>query len=304
MHVFRNVLVSVDLTRGHDFHPSASGNPGKEAVHTAFWLARKSSAHLTFFSVLPGDGSVPAGPAREILSNLAGQAEASGLQAQIEVVEGTPWEAIIRQVENGKHDIVLVGAPAARGLAYALFGSTTTKLVHKCPCPVWIAEPSQHPVPQNVLIASDLTPGSARALRIGTCMARDLGLRAHVLHVVDYPLEYHWSTGEPDPLTTEYHRQVRSDAIKELRKELQRTGCLCSALDVQIHVLGWTGIPDFDILHFIKLHQIDLLVAGATNRGGIGERLLGNTVERMLPEVPCPVVVVQPGGLRCPLLEV
>jgi nucleotide-binding universal stress UspA family protein len=304
MGVFRSILASIDLTRGHDFGPSTPENPSKEAVRTALWLARKDSADLTFFSVLPGGGSTAAGQARTILSDLSRQAEASGLRARAEVVEGTPWVEINRQVEHGRHDLVVVGAPAAKGLVYALFGSTATKLLHKCPCPVWVAVPGRHREIRNLLIASDLSPVCENAVRLGTYMARHLGLWAHVLHVVDYPLDYHWSTGEADTLTAEYHQEVRVDALRDLREQLQRTGCLCGHQGVRLHVVGKTGIPDFDILDFVRQHEIDLLVAGMASREGIEGFLHGNTADRMLSVAPCPVLVVKPADLHYPQSEV
>jgi universal stress protein E len=62
-----------------------------------------------------------------------------------------------------------------------------------------------------------------------------------------------------------------------------------------------TGVPDVAIQHFIQLNQIHLLVMGTIGRGGIPGIMIGNTAERLLPEVQCSVLAVKPPDFVCPV---
>jgi universal stress protein E len=295
MPVFRNILVGIEPPSS-DGGPAPSGlrPPCREAVRTALWLAKQVSAELTFFSVLSGAGSVGAGPAGKALSNLAEQARGNGLAARIRLAEGAAADEIMTQVRRDHHDLVVVGGPAATGLAGTLFGGTATKLVRQGPCPIWVALPGTVPTPRNLLVASDLTPASDHAIRLGIQLATQLGGEVRILHAVDYPLDRRWSSGDADELTRDYHRQVREAALEPLRAQVQRAAGSEANDRVHLHVVGRTGVPDFDILQFLRDHRIDLLVLGRAAREGILERVFGHMAQRLLPEVGCPIIVVEP----------
>ncbi len=295
MHVFRNILVGVDpAPSGGGPAPSGLRPSCREAVRAALWLAKRVSAELTFFSVLARAGGVETAAAEKVLLDMAGQARGNGISARTRQAEGTAADEIITQVQRGGHDLAVIGGPVATGLTYTLFGSTATKLVRSCPCPVWVAVPGTSPTPRNLLVATDLAPASDHAVRLGLRLAAELGGEASALHAVDYPLDRRWSSGGDDELTRGYHQQVREAALEILRAQVRRAAGADDVGQVHLHVVGRTGVPDFDILQFLRDRRIDLLVLGRSAREGILEVLFGNTAERLLPEVACPVLVVGP----------
>jgi nucleotide-binding universal stress UspA family protein len=295
MHLFRNILVGIDPPPA-DGGPAPSGlRPScREAVRTALWLAKQVSAELTFFSVLPGAGAANSAAAGKVLSDLVEQARGHGIAAQIRLAEGSPPDEIVSQVRRYRHDLVVIGGPAATGMAHTLFGSTAATLVRSCPSPVWVALPGTALSPRNLLVATDLTPASDHALRLGIQLAGELGGEARILHVVDYPLDRRWSSGDEDELTRNYHRQVREAALEPLRAQVQRAAGTDVQSHVHLHVVGRTTVPDFDILQFLRDHRIDLLILGRTAREGLLEKVFGTTAQRLLPVVACPVLVVEP----------
>jgi universal stress protein E len=290
MQVFHNILVGVDLAHGDNIVP-----PFQQAVRYALWLARETSAALTFLSVLHGRGSAAMTEAGKVLAALVRQAETGGVRAQARTVEGAATVEIIQQVRRDHHDLVLIGPPSAKGLRYTLFGSTATHLLYESPCPVWIARAEANPTLRNLLVASDLTSVSQDALCAGLQLARSVKAKAHILHVVDYPLDHHWATGNLDPATAKYHREVRATAEKALREQIRQTVDE-DGVDIQIHVIGKAGVLEVDILDFLATHQIDLLLLGGHPHKGLEAALIGNTAERLLPELPCSVLVVKPGA--------
>jgi universal stress protein E len=284
MQPFRNLLVNVDLSNADE---QAAAN--QQAVRSALWLTRESSAAVTFFSRLPNDNPED-GPASRILSALVGQARQNGLTAKARTAVGNPEAELLRQVHRENHDLVLIGATRQKSLTSELFGGATSRLLDECPCPVWLAVEGAPPAPRNILLADDVE-SSDEVLKVGLSLPRTVRSVVHVLNVVDYPLDHHWTSGDLDELTARYHTQVSETAEQALRARLAPLGPLPE--DLRLHVVGRTGIPDVEILHFIREHSIDLVVLGRTNRNRFLAVLLGHTADRLLPEVPCSLLIVK-----------
>jgi universal stress protein E len=287
MHHFHNLLVGIDLSPTGELTA-----PSQQAVHSALWLARESSAALTFFSVLPNANSAD-DPVSGILPALVLQAEESGLSARVRTGVGSTVAEYLRQAHEGQHDLVFIGATQSHGLAADLLGTSTTQMLDECPAPVWLAVPGAEPAPRNILIADNLE-SSDDALRLGVSLPRTVKSTVHILNVVDYPLDHHWATGDRDEQTVRYHQQVRVTAEQTLRAQLMRLSIPGDGLN--LHVVGRTGIPDLEILHFIREHSIDLVVLGRSNRTALMAAWFGHTAERLLPEIPCSVLVVKPAS--------
>jgi nucleotide-binding universal stress UspA family protein len=310
MKPFRNLLVGVDPSHGGELTA-----PNQQAVHSALWLARENAATVTFFTALPAaglescctprgqkasrapEGSQPSGPLRaterttsEPLSALVRQAKEDGLSAQAQTAVGRPETELLRQVRRGEHDLVLVGASRRTGLVADLFGTTSSRLLDECPCPVWLGVAGAAPAPRNILIADDIESSDA-ILKVGVSLPRTVRSMVHVLNVVDYPLDHHWASGDLDNLTVRYHTQVRETAEQALRARLAQLKVPRG--DLRLHTVGRTGIPDVEILHFVREHSIDLVVLGRTPRNGLLDVLLGHTADRLLPEAPCSLLVVK-----------
>ena len=54
------------------------------------------------------------------------------------VLGGSPFIEVIKEVLRQGHDLVMMAAEGEGGVEDALFGSTSTHLMRKCPCPVWV----------------------------------------------------------------------------------------------------------------------------------------------------------------------
>jgi universal stress protein E len=316
MQPFRNILVGVDLTQYDPttFQPSMVA---REVVRQALWLGGKTNARLTFFSALNlTKENLPhldetdlhfltntaERNASEILSGLVKQARDREIEAEDKLILGRPWQEIIRQVLRGQHDLLLVGTRDRTGLGRMIFGSTAVRLIRRCPCPVWVAKPEPEPAWWNILVASDLTPVSEKALALAVRFSQTTPTTIHLLHVVDFPLDHIWSTGLPDLKEETYRRSVRRNAEQALQAQIDRAGAHGLSPAVQIHLVDDPGgLPDEGILDFIRENEIDLLVMGTVGRSGISGVMIGNTAERILPELTCSLLAVKPAEFVCPV---
>jgi universal stress protein E len=316
MSPFRNILVGVDLTHydATTFQPSAVA---QAVVRQALWLAAKTSARLTFFAVL--DLSMESLPqldetdfrylttaaeqsATKILRGLVQQARDQGIEAVERIALGGVWLELVRQSLRDQHDLVLIGTRDRTGMERMLFGSTAIKVVRRCPCPVWVVKPNDEPSPLKILVASDLDPVGEQALRLTVELAKVAPAVIHLMHVVDFPLDRHWSTGLPSAKENAYRRRVREHAVKELEGQIDRAGARTLSPPVQVHLVDEVGIlPDEGILDFLKKHAIDLLAMGTLGHGGLAGVMIGNTAERLLPQLSCSLLAVKPKDFVSPV---
>jgi universal stress protein E len=316
MQPFRNILVGVDLNQYNltTFEPSVVAS---EVVRQALCLADKTAARLTFFSVLNlttenlphlNDSdfrfltSKAEQNAGKILGGLVRRARAEGIEAESKLALGRCWLEITRQVLRDKHDLLLIVTRDRTGLGRMIFGSTAIKLIRRCPCPVWVAKPEPEPEQWNILVASDLTPVSEKALAVAVRFREIVPATIHLLHVVDFPLDHIWSTGLPDVKEEAYRRGVRHNAEHALQAQIDHAGAHGLSPAIQIHPVDDPGgLPDEGILGFIQENEIDLLVMGTIGRSGISGVMIGNTAERILPELTCSLLAVKPTEFVCPV---
>jgi universal stress protein E len=332
MHIFTNILVGVDLARCKPLDISGLSPIALEPIHWAIQLAKVNSAQLLFFSasnigeeVLLPLAEEDRAQVREtifqggnkVLQDLVQQAKKQGVESQSKLVPGKVWLEIIHQVLRGKHDLVVVRTRDLTGLRRMLFGNTTMKLLRRCPCPVLVTKtltfasgvlgaslrrgPGAHVSPLNILVATDLKPPSEVALRMGIALAQQMNARIHILHVVEYKLDEVCNIGLPDAKQDEYRRKVRVHAQEALHAHLEKTDYKALGARIEVHLGGDVGLPDVAIQHFIQVHHIHLLVMGTIGRGGIRGIMIGNTAERLLPEVHCSVLAIKPPDFVCPV---
>ncbi len=316
MSCFRSILVGIDLSHCAQLAPGALPPAAQDLFRRSVWFSQRTSGQLTFFSALNLTEEVflmleerhrlvvlrkIEDEASQVLADLVQKAGESGVPARAVFVRGNGWLEIVRQVLREGHDLVLLGRRISSGVRPGLLGNTAKKVLRRCPCPVWVSRPEPYDRPLNLLVASDLQPASQTALRLAVCLGTVADATIHVLHAVDYPLYHLWLTALPDEIGFDYHRRVLAHAEQVLHDQLERTDHRTLSEPVRVHLADKIGRPDEVILKCIREYHIDLLVMGTLGRAGIPGVMIGNTAERVLPEVTCSVLAVKPPGFRCPI---
>jgi nucleotide-binding universal stress UspA family protein len=312
MPIFKNVLVGIDLLQITDQDSAKFSAPVEEAIRHGLWLAETASASVTFFAAIdvPADEfhSLAAEEPRvasqlhrlgeRALDRLVDSAKKRGLAADAKLVSGEGWVEIIREVERGGHDVVIVGTRNVGAVQRFLFGSTAMRLLHNCPCPVWVTRPEPRPFPHNILITSDFSPVSDITIKLGLALAELSGSTVHLFHSVDFVVDRLYSTGLLHTNTDEYHRHVKQEALEKLREQLVRVAGGEPTISVEFNVVAGESVADSAILDFIQQNQIDLLVMGTIALGGLPGVVIGNTAERLVTHVPCSMFAVKPADFK------
>lgn len=308
----QNILVGIDLSHGDHLISEDLSPETLCALAQATELAQKSSARLTLFAVVDLDPHAFAyleeedpealaklgAQAEEVLAGLVQTARSQGVITVSSAHSfGKSWVELIKQVLRGNHDLLVVGTRKLTGLQRFLMGSTSLKLMRNCPCPVWITKPHVTAPVTRVLVADDLTEVGARLVRLGSMIAKAKNGELHLLHALEYP----WDSDKSvvDPKQVAYHEKCQVRAQAELAEHL---ACAeAQALPKPAQVVIREDLAENAILKYISDQQIDLLVMATIARSGIAGFLMGNTAERLMPQIECSVLAIKPDDFQCPI---
>lgn len=301
MYGANKVLVGVDFVCADDANDVYElPPPTVEAVELALQIGADTPTEVLFLTVVDDlDDSSDHTDIQAVLDQLQTGAAKRGVQAATKLAAGRAWLEIIREVLRGGHDLVLVGSRNHR-TRELLLGTTGTKLLRKCPCPVWVARPGGDTDVQTIVVADDLTPVGDHCVQLGVSAAQMLDARLLIVHAVQYPLEASLRrSGSLQEELDEHREQQEQNARQQISDQLAQTDVRTLSHGVRLDITH--GPPDVVIQSAIEEHNADLLVMGTIARGGIPGLLVGNTAERLLPQVECSVLAVKPEGFESPV---
>ena len=162
-----SILVATDFSERSD-----------RALRRASLLAKSAGARLTLVHVVDDDQpgrllKAERAAAASILNDLI-QAlkKIDGLRCDFRIVEGDPFEGILRAAGDLEPDIVVVGPHRRNSLKDVFIGTTAERAIRASQRPILMANGVPAAPFRNMLVAVDLSACSADALRA----LNDLGL--------------------------------------------------------------------------------------------------------------------------------
>jgi nucleotide-binding universal stress UspA family protein len=298
MQPFRSILVDVDAT-----------DRAQPALERATRLARGSGARLTIVDVtgVPSYARryLPAGLEEEMAGrrrgDLARLAEGiTGIPAKSRLLEGRGATALVDEVLASGHDLVV--REGARDLVAPRrepSGAVNTELLRQCPCSVLLVGPgalAEHPriaaaVDTSTEIGGEADQAlNARIAETASLMAELEGGSVTLLHAWEVLAETTVRRlASPDGYTG-YLTDARQRAEDDFARFTRSLGGRLSHVRAELR----RGEPEDVILEFVVAEGIDLVVMGSVARSGIPGFFIGNTAERVLPKLPCSLLVVKP----------
>ena len=124
---------------------------------------------------------------------------------------------ILRMADELKADLIVVGTHGRTGLCGLLAGSVATSVLRRAHCPVLAVRSAERPrmaeANRFILHPTDFSANSEEALRVAHALARDLGVRLVILHVVPFDVLINDIVEPVDP-------RVYDDALEEVRRRV------------------------------------------------------------------------------------
>ena len=140
---------------------------------------------------------------------------------------------------------------------------------------------------RSILVATDCTPTSTVAVKLGARLAKEFHSKLYVLHAI-MPELYAVNMGGPIPELEILNRQTAHD---NFHRYAERIPELRSVKHKELIFFG--AAPD-GIESVAKSHGIDLLVLGSHGRRGIAKLTLGSVPEWAIRRLNYPVLVAGP----------
>lgn len=144
---------------------------------------------------------------------------------------------------------------------------------------------------RKILAPIDFSGRSIEELRWATTMANIFGAELITLHVI------------PPETVEVYAREgkdwnsMREEVCERTKEMVEEVGSAVglAGLEHEEHIVA--GEPIEEILHAIKLHDIDFVVISSHGRTGISHVLMGSVVEKLVAKSPVPMLTLSEASL-------
>ena len=142
---------------------------------------------------------------------------------------------------------------------------------------------------KRLLVPTDFSATSDRAVSYAIEMAARLGTSVHLMHVVGERSDASlYPDGHFIELATLRHRMIE-DAETQLAGLAARF--VGAGVVVTTHVMF--GNPASSVVQQALLRGMDLIIIGTHGRSGVAHLLLGSVAEQVARTAPCPVLMVR-----------
>jgi nucleotide-binding universal stress UspA family protein len=143
----------------------------------------------------------------------------------------------------------------------------------------------------QIVIATDGSPGSAVAVEEGVWLAKMLDARVTFVTVVRPPLPL---LGEP------YYQRAVSVDLARARHSLAQAIDVAQERDITFDTDVLQGAPAEAILAFARDCEADLIVLGSRGRGSVVGAVLGSVSAEVVHRADRPVLVARPRAMVHP----
>jgi nucleotide-binding universal stress UspA family protein len=140
----------------------------------------------------------------------------------------------------------------------------------------------------HLLAPTDLSPDSKKAVEYAVQLARRLGAKLTLLHVVPPPSALDYSVG--GGVSTEQIDEWQKEAEKELADQLAQAKL---AHDNVVSVQRAGLHPRDEIVKAVTDLSADLLVVSTHGYTGWKHFLVGSDAEKIIAHAPCPTLVIR-----------
>ncbi len=262
------------------------------------YRARLTVAWLTEQPTLDSPPST-ARQKHETLNQRIAELGYDGMQPRTVALGGKTIPAILREVNRGPYDLVVISAQYKPRLGSQLMGHTIPGLMFRCRCPVFAVRPKRQParIIAAVRPAEDASQQDGNQTRINDEILKVaislLEAPRDELHVV-HAWHAHRSFREYRDQATlrkfhAYKRELRATHqahLETLAAKYQRKG-----RKHRNHLVK--GDTAHAVSRVAEEQRGDVVVVGVSNRTGITELLIGHTVETVFHQVSCSVLSIK-----------
>ena len=206
-----------------------------------------------------------------------------------------PADEIVRYAHLKDIDLIVMGTHGRTGVSHMLLGSVAETVVRTASCPVLTLRARPQSVaaqlgPARILVPTDFSPPSDRALQYARQMATQCGATLHLLHVLEETVDAARFGSEvfvPDSPA------VRAARLREARMKLMHRSGGADHEQPRASTEVVVGSSTRTIAHYAAVNGFDLIVMGTHGRTGVAHLIMGSVAEAVVRTASCPVLSIQ-----------
>ena len=204
-----------------------------------------------------------------------------------EVISGAPLDVLLQETRARRPDLLVLGITGDSLLPYGA-GTMATKALRKSATKVLLVKQS-HPQPfQRIVACVDFSETSREVVKHALRVAGMDQAELHFLHV--FQAEWNnWTSRSQLAALTDFEKNCRAILENNLRQFTavpEDCPAIYSVTQAKTHGHG--------IAEYCRTVDANLVILGTRGQTTLKYILLGSTVERLLKEIPCSVLVVRP----------
>ena len=267
------------------------------ALRQAGLLAQPGRAQLHIVHVVDDDQPeelvrLEKREAERVLNEQAGSMpELSGVQGQLMVVTGDPFDGILKTAAEVNADLIVMGSHRKQLLLDIFVGTTIERVIRKGSFPVLMVNHEAQRKYDKVVAAVDMSDASANAVRVAlsTGLISDKG--ATLLHAFVAVAQGKLSVADTDQLS------IDSYIASERQRALDEVAAFLVANDLRR--IRWTlrveeGGPGEVISRAVAQMHPDLLVMGTEGRSALRKLLIASVTDEALRSLNVDILAVPP----------
>jgi nucleotide-binding universal stress UspA family protein len=183
------------------------------------------------------------------------------------------FQGIIKEAEERKTDVIIMGRRGMSGFQRILMGSVTAKVIAYAPCKVLVVPKDADVRGEKILLATDGSKYSEMA------EIESINIAKRCPHVKNF---------------TAVSVAPSKDNIEQANKILNRLNASASKEGVSVDTLALVGEPYKTIVNASLETSADIVIIGTHGRTGLSRFFMGSVAERVIALCHCSVLVVKP----------
>lgn len=146
--------------------------------------------------------------------------------------------------------------------------------------------------PKNILVPTDFSKYSDKALKEAVDIATQYGSKIYLLHVIDQQVQ---QCAADYCLSYEVVQSLKEESLKASKENLEKEAKkIAKGKKIKVAFDVKTGNPAEVILSEQKTKRIDLIVIASHGKTGLLKQFMGSVADKVVKGAKCPVVVVKP----------
>ena len=280
----RKIMIATDFSERSD-----------RALRRAVILCRARNAALEIVHVVDDDRprrivDHEVKDARQLLDELSRSLKAmDGVSCSTQIFEDDPFSGIVKAVEQSKPDLLVIGPHRRQILRDAFIGTTAERTIRMAHCPVLMVNGPPVGPWRHVLLTTDLSEPTAKAMNRFTELGLGSGVRSSILTLFDAPA---LRLAMSESLGTEGQKAYLKDLGVDTRNALAAFKSRAGINHAEEVVLAQETTVANDILKAAESLKADMIVIASQGKGAVARMVLGSVALQVLKDAQCDVLVM------------